>query len=505
MIAGSVFGQSIIQPKGKTASNTTVPSGSSYHFYDDGGANGTYTKGTNSVITIYPSTAGEYVTINCNSFELKPDCRMYIFDGNHPGAPIIGYYEDTKKHVAIKAGNVFTASAENPSGALSIRFKNVGRYTPVAGWDFTVTTTKSSGPAPRMTTQDCSGAIKVCSDSAITTKSSGYNFQELPGGGFWNSILNYGGDGENQSNWYKFEVATPGTIEFLIRPHSNTDFDWALWGPYRAHECPAWTTDRYYRASACDGKYSQVTGLSTTATDLTEGSGGDGYVAAINVRKGEHYIIMIDDWSGNHTTFDLTWKFTKGASLECAKDEEPAIIAVEIDTVEIVESDPCVVSHKLKVKGTSYAKNSEEMGRVDVRIEGGKEPYAYKWTDNNGKKFSTQKNLLGAEKGKYVLEVTDANGCVISNTFLVDEKIDPEVVEDSGPKLEAEISIDQSFVTVSYPGAFEYKIENVNEETVITGHAVSSDEVEITRLPPGTYRVSLIYKRIKQYTTFVKN
>ena len=81
-----------------------------------------------------------------------------------------------------------------------------------------------------------------------------------------------------------------------------------------------------------------------------------------------------------------------------------------------------------------------------------------------------------------------------------------EYVEiDEGPKLEAEISTDQSFVTVSYPGKFEYKIENINDETVITGHAENSDEVEITKLPPGTYRVSLIYKKIKQYVTFEKN
>ena len=75
---------------------------------------------------------------------------------------------------------------------------------------------------------------------------------------------------------------------------------------------------------------------------------------------------------------------------------------------------------------------------------------------------------------------------------------------ETGPKLEAELSSDQSFITVSYPGAFEFKIETLLNETVITGHAVDSDEVEITKLPPGTYRVSLIYKKIKQYVTFVK-
>ena len=50
-----------------------------------------------------------------------------------------------------------------------------------------------------------------------------------------------------------------------------------------------------------------------------------------------------------------------------------------------------------------------------------------------------------------------------------------------------------------------YEIEDESGHTVITGHSTDSDVVDITRLKPGTYRVSLIYKQIKQYTTFVKN
>jgi hypothetical protein len=429
LIGLTSYSQTIFHP-GNSNTIAKVEAGKSYHYYDNGGPNESYRSGTNSLITIYPSKEGQYVSLTCNSFEINTDCRMYVFDGNHAGAPILGYSGDLRKGIKINSGDVFTASESNLSGAISIRFTNINLISPAQGWDFTVSSLSTPGSSGSKTTQDCSGAIKVCSDSAITTRSLGSGFQELPGPGYWNKILNYGRDGENQSNWYKFEVAQSGTIEFLIKPHKHTDFDWSLWGPYKAHECPAWTTDKPFRTSAGDGKNSTsgITGLSSLAVDFHEGSSGDGFVAPLQVQKGEHYVLMIDDWSVNNTTFDLTWSFLNGASLECAKDKDPPVIPVD----ELIEE------------------LTNEMEQKDS-----------------------------------------------SNTI--------EELPSPGPKLEAEISTDQTFVTVSYPGAFEFKIENENKETVITGHAVNSDEVEITRLPPGSYRVSLIYKKIKQYTTFVKN
>lgn len=422
--------QSIIHPDDGNAI-TTIQEGSTYHYYDSGGANGDYKPVSNSLITIYPSKAGQYVSVSCKSFYLMPHTTLFIFDGNHPGAPIIGYFGDAIKTVNIRPGARFTASDKNHSGALSFRFVSKNIYSTASGWDFAVTSSSSAGKAPTQTTQDCSGAIKVCSDSAITTKSQGSGYQELPGPDPMHKKLNYEIDGENQSNWYKFEVANSGTIEFLIKPHKHTDFDWALWGPYKSNQCPAWTTDIPIRASAADGRKSKTgnTGLSSQGGDIREGSGGDGFVAPIPVQAGEHYVLMIDDWSGNRTTFDLEWTLLGGALLECAIDEE-------------VDSIP----------------TKEEIEEFQIEIE-------------------------------------------IDSTAQVVE----EVIIPSGPKLEADISTDQKFVTVSYPGAFEFKIENSESRTVLTGHAVNSDEVEITRLPPGTYRVSLIYKQIKQYTTFVKD
>ena len=376
-------GQAILQPA-HGFSNVTVASGKTYSYFDDGGSTANYSAGASSVLTIFPSKEGEFVSITCNSFAINSDCRMYIFDGSHSGAAILGYFNirsaDHKNQ--FHPGDVITASSENASGALTIRFSNARHRETMAGWDLSVSCKTTPGPAPSQTTQDCSGAIKVCSDSAITTKASGAGYQELPGPGFWNVILNFGKDGENQSNWYKFEVATAGTITFLIKPHSHTDFDWALWGPYKGHECPAWTNDKPYRLSACDGNTSQKTGLSTKVTDVYEDSDGDGFVAALNVKAGEHYVIMIDDWSGNHSTFDLSWSFSNGASLECKKDEEPPVIIPPppLDTVQVI--DLCV--NEMSITHKIVPETSGNLGEIVVTLEGGTAPFTYEWKDASG-------------------------------------------------------------------------------------------------------------------------
>ncbi len=513
-IVTNSFAQTIIHPTGKTDAITTIKSGKTYSYLDDGGSEANYTGGTNSLVTFYPDKKGEYISLTCEMFEVNSDCRMYFFDGNHSGAPIIKYisvHSGSSKN-NFKIGEVLTASAENASGAITVKFVNSKHRATMKGWEFTVSTSKSPGPTPKKTTQDCAGAIKVCSDDEITTKSSGAGVQELPGPHFWNIILNYGDDGENQSNWYKFEVASPGTIEFLIKPHTHTDFDWALWGPYSAHECPVWTNDKPVRLSASDGKNSRtgITGLSSTASDKYEDSPGDGFVAPLQVQKGQHYVLMIDDWSGNHTTFDLKWSLLNGASLECKKDKDPpeipdeeAVVLEIIDTVEVPEIVEIDCNDKVTIKGNVLDVTANNLGAIDLIATGEAKPLVYKWYNSEGKEISNRENLLGAQAGTYEIEVLDSNGCSQKESFTIGIKEEFETLN-VGPKLEAELSQDQSFVTVSYPGAFEYKIENMDHETVITGHSVDSDEVEITRLPPGKYRVSLIYKKIKQYDEFVK-
>ena len=473
------FGQYIYHPA-SSKKIVKIKSGQSYKYYDSGGPNENYAYNTNSLITIYPEKKGEFVSIRCDQVDLGSDTRMYIFDGNHPGSAIIGYFNGK---TGIK-GKTFTASVANSSGAISVRFVSLKRRTALSGWKFNVKTTSSGGPRPRKTTSDCHGAIKVCSDSALTTRARGPGIQEMPGPGFWSGTINNGKNGEIQSNWYKFEVKTPGTIEFLITPKTHTDFDWALWGPYRAHECPAWTTDKYYRASACRGdRMNGLTGIKK-GMPRTEGrfDTGECFVAELNVKKGEHYVMMIDDWSGKSAAFTLSWRFTNGASLECKKDKPPSPKPKPHEKVEVVEVEP-----------PKEDPPKEEPPKEEVKEE-----------------------IVEVIEVDTVVEVVEMDTVVELNTTQDSLEVGitetdssktefPEIDIPETPKLEAELSKDEQWVTVKYPGPFEWKIENMDAETVRTGHSVDSQEVDVSNLPPGQYRVSLIYKQIKQYTSFIKH
>lgn len=172
---------------------------------------------------------------------------------------------------------------------------------------------------------------------------------------------------------------------------------------------------------------------------------------------------------------------------------------------ECASEDEIIIKvNKVKIEGQVIQIMGDQKGKVEPSVGGGSAPYSYRWMNGNVE-ISIEKDLNNLEPGTYDLTVTDNIGCAEKATFTIEEP--PTIIEElpPGPKLTAETSPDEAFVTVSYPGAFEYKIENMSGETVITGHSVNDDVVDITRLPKGQYRVSLIYKQIKQYTTFTKH
>jgi Glycine rich protein len=172
---------------------------------------------------------------------------------------------------------------------------------------------------------------------------------------------------------------------------------------------------------------------------------------------------------------------------------------------ECASEDEIIIKvNKIIIDASVTQINGNQKGEVDLLIDGGSSPYKYQWKDGNIE-ISIEKDLNNLEEGTYEVMVTDNIGCTEKASYTIEPA--PAVIDElpPGPRLTAETSEDEPFVTVSYPGAFEYKIENDKNETVITGHSENTDVVDITRLPKGKYRVSLIYKQIKQYTTFVKN
>ncbi|MBL4592987.1 MAG: T9SS type A sorting domain-containing protein [Flavobacteriales bacterium] len=312
-ISVSVGCPDIIQPTTATTS-TTIQCGGSYNYYDSGGSGSSYSANENGLITICPSSAGQYVSVTVVSFNIENNFDyLYVFDGNDGSADIIGVYTGT-----IAAGAVITASSANSSGCLSFRFVSDG-LTQNTGWNLTVTCTGSPAAPYPTSVEDCTGGVVVCGDGALNGGTTGYGYQELPSE--WNSCLNFGGNGEIQSNWYIFSPSTSGTIGFLISPSPAADYDWTLWGPYNSLQCPAFTNDLPLRCSAASLATSGPggeTGLAAPAIDVVEGSGGDGYLQPLTVIAGEIYILMLDNWDGNSNPFTISWQLSNGATLDCS-------------------------------------------------------------------------------------------------------------------------------------------------------------------------------------------
>lgn len=156
------------------------------------------------------------------------------------------------------------------------------------------------------TTADCFGGTTVCSDETFTGNSIG-------SGGF--SELTPANDGclsgEHQSSWYFFQAASDGTYAFTIE--TLVDYDFAVWGPLTAVECPPVGAPLRCSYSGTLGN----TGLQAGAGDTSEGAGGDAVVDPITALEDDIFIILIDNFTADGTSFDLTWTLTGGATFDC--------------------------------------------------------------------------------------------------------------------------------------------------------------------------------------------
>jgi len=78
----------------------------------------------------------------------------------------------------------------------------------------------------------------------------------------------------------------------------------------------------------------------------------------------------------------------------------------------------------------------QQNGAIDVNVEGGTGPYTYKWLSASGGLITTAEDLSGVITGTYTLQITDANGCQVSQTFVV-----PFVSSSSTREMERNIAL----------------------------------------------------------------
>ncbi|MFK7905653.1 MAG: hypothetical protein AB8B69_11035, partial [Chitinophagales bacterium] len=177
---------------------------------------------------------------------------------------------------------------------------------------------------------DCVTAFPICSNELLNFNSNGSGNDDFnPSGNEDGCLL-----GEHQSSWYKIQVGSgpndDGELAFTIDPVGNDDYDFAIYGP----DVDCNNLGSPIRCSFAAS--TTTTGLGNNATDLSENTFGDGFVAPIDVEQGEIYYILVDNWSQSFLGFNLTW--TGDAVLGCGILPSCDFTAVAGDDIVICSS-----------------------------------------------------------------------------------------------------------------------------------------------------------------------
>lgn len=149
---------------------------------------------------------------------------------------------------------------------------------------------------------DCSDALEICGNVSVAFNPEGSGNND-----FLNSRNSSGCvPRENNVLWFSVEVERGGTLAFTLTPDAaTTDYDFAVWGP--DPDCDNLGSPLRCNSAAPLGK----TGLSDEGTAVSEGPGeGSTWSRPIDAQADEYYIIMVDNWSGNGSAFELEWTGT---------------------------------------------------------------------------------------------------------------------------------------------------------------------------------------------------
>jgi gliding motility-associated-like protein len=282
-----------------TYTGTCMVNTNSGTYYDNGGPAGNYSPNINGILrTFCPSTPGTAVRVTFTSFSMNDNWAgcggpsnccdwLIICNGPTQNSPVIW------QGCLSSPG---TVTSTHPSGCLTFRFVS-DNTVQLAGWSATISNVPMAGGPTGLTNADCINATGICNN--------GFSFSGLSTGpGLQSDGCTGCVTSENFSNWYEFTINTSGTLGFTLNPNSGThDYDFAL---YLASSCGSLGSPVRCSYAATTG----ATGMANWPADVSEDVYGDGWVQWLNVTAGQHYYLLINEWSPNNGSFTLNWSGT---------------------------------------------------------------------------------------------------------------------------------------------------------------------------------------------------
>ena len=121
-VIGTVSAQTVVTMGG----STTDVTGCGFVIYDHGGLQGNYGPNRNDLLTIHssnPNAACVQIFVVTLDFDIHPSDTLYIYDGLTPDDSLLIGAINNDVMYGVTATNVaFTATVNNPSGAITLRF-----------------------------------------------------------------------------------------------------------------------------------------------------------------------------------------------------------------------------------------------------------------------------------------------------------------------------------------------------------------------------------------------
>lgn len=210
--------------------------------------------------------------------------------------------------------------------------------------------------------------------------------------------------------------------------NGSSDFD-VTWNTFGAgtvngkqvHNLPAGTYSAEITYNGCTINEAFVISQPTELTGTVDATDATCYGAANGTA-----MVNVEGGTGGYS---YSWSHNRNS-----RGSFVANVPVGNHSVQIKDENDCVLTLNfsvsepplLKIDSISTRKASCPQladGELEAFVSGGTAPYSYTWTDNS----SVQALATGFGKGEYQLVVTDANGCTVSSSQIVEEAV-PKIV-----------------------------------------------------------------------------
>jgi len=153
---------------------------------------------------------------------------------------------------------------------------------------------------------------------------------------------------------------------------------------------------------------------------------------------------------------------------------------VRVFTFEITEPEPIILSIDQIVNITDTT-----TGGISVTVNGGALPYDFDWTGPNGF-TSDEEDLSNLAAGVYDLMVTDANGCIVSeSSVVIDERVSTTILVNADVRLFPNPANETVYIDIEDTSGFEVQLRGLDGRVVRTWKEEKA--LDVSSMPAGVY------------------